>query len=42
MTDFNNNPATDFDYLTPDNVEEELARMKLFDLDYRSDEDERV
>jgi hypothetical protein len=42
MTDLNNNPATDFDHLTADNVEEELSRLKLFDLDYRSDEDERV
>ena len=37
-----NEEFTDFEKLTPDNIEEELKRMKLFDDDYQSDDDQRV
>ncbi|CAF0907657.1 unnamed protein product [Brachionus calyciflorus] len=33
--------STDFDALTPDNVEKELEKLKLIDDNYDSDEDER-
>ncbi|RNA40467.1 inactive peptidyl-prolyl cis-trans isomerase FKBP6-like [Brachionus plicatilis] len=43
MTDVNNNNrvGTDFDTLTPENVELELQKLKLIDSNYDSDEDER-
>lgn len=42
MSDFNNNRLeTDFDALTPENVELELQKLKLIDSNYDSDEDER-
>ena len=32
----------DFEKLTPDNIEEEIRKLKLFDDDYQSDDDTRV
>lgn len=38
----NNQLDTDFDYLTPENVEAELQRLKIIEDDYYSDDEQRV